>query len=185
MLRLIFLPGGLGFFAPRYGFAADSVIEYEVVLANGSIVTANNVTNSDLWRALKGGGGNFGIVTNFVFSTFPMGQIWAGDAEYYGTAVEDAAQALFNFASDPDYDVDAATLMTYHYDSSTGTVPVIAIEYTYDLPVSNASAFDEFRAIPGQLGNSTALTTLPDFSVTAEETSPDGSQYDPTNLVLR
>lgn len=169
-------PGGIGFFGPSQGFAADSVVEYEVVLANGSIVTANKNENRDLWKALKGGGGNFGIVTNFIFSTITLGEVWAGDDEYYETAVVDTAQALYDFVSDPNYDADAAVLVTYHYSSSTGTVPLVVVEYTYDLPTSNASVFEQFFAIPGQLGNSTAITTLPEFSVVSEETSPDGYQ---------
>lgn len=152
------------------------MIEYEVVLADGRIVTANKVQNTDLWKALKGGGGNFGIVTNLVFSTFPLGQIWVSDVQYLGSAVNPTAQALYNFAANAEYDPHAATLVTYHYSSATGGNPVIAIEYTYDLPVPNAPVFDEFSALPDQIGNVSVITTLPEFSVVADGTSPDGYQ---------
>jgi FAD/FMN-containing dehydrogenase len=55
--------GGISFFSPRYGFVCDNVENFEVVLASGQIVNANSKTNSDLWRALRGGSNNFGIVT--------------------------------------------------------------------------------------------------------------------------
>ncbi|KAF1836151.1 FAD binding domain-containing protein [Decorospora gaudefroyi] len=72
------LGGGLSFFSPRYGLVCSNMIEYEVVLADGSIETASATTNPDLWRALKGGSNNFGIVTRFTARTFPFTTIWSG-----------------------------------------------------------------------------------------------------------
>lgn len=45
------------------GFACDSVVNFEIVLANGTIINANANENADLWKAQKGGSGNFGFVT--------------------------------------------------------------------------------------------------------------------------
>ena len=72
------LGGGLSFFYPRYGMVCSNIISYEVVLASGSIVTASVSTNPDLWKALKGGSNNFGIVTRFTAPAFPSGNIWSG-----------------------------------------------------------------------------------------------------------
>lgn len=72
------LGGGLSFFSPRYGMVCSNVIAYEVVLANGSIVVASETSNADLWRALKGGSNNFGIVTSFTAKAFPSANIWSG-----------------------------------------------------------------------------------------------------------
>ncbi len=55
----------------------DQVVNYEVVLADGSIVNANERTNPDLFRVLKGGGNNFGIVTRFDMVTFPARDVWS------------------------------------------------------------------------------------------------------------
>ncbi|GAB1214093.1 hypothetical protein ATERTT37_003252 [Aspergillus terreus] len=63
------LGGGNSFHAARVGLACDNIINYEVVLASGRIVNANIESNTDLFKALKGGGNNFGIVTNDVFLT--------------------------------------------------------------------------------------------------------------------
>jgi len=68
--------GGISFFSQRYGLACSNVIEYEVVLASGQVVIASSTSNPKLWRALKGGGSNFGIVTRFTFRAFPCGDIW-------------------------------------------------------------------------------------------------------------
>jgi hypothetical protein len=72
------LGGGLSFFSPRFGMVCSNIVEYEVVLADGSIVTASSTSNPDLWRALKGGANNFGIVTRFTAKAFPSKEIWSG-----------------------------------------------------------------------------------------------------------
>ncbi|KAI8965117.1 hypothetical protein F5Y11DRAFT_36641 [Daldinia sp. FL1419] len=65
------LGGGMPAFPNLHGFAADSVKNFEVVLADSTIVNANADENADLYRALKGGGSNFGIVTRFDIQTYP------------------------------------------------------------------------------------------------------------------
>ncbi|KAH3949818.1 hypothetical protein HBH70_047190 [Parastagonospora nodorum] len=72
------LGGGLSFFSPRFGMVCSNIVEYEVVLANGSVVTASETSNADLWRALKGGANNFGIVTSFTAKAFRSADIWSG-----------------------------------------------------------------------------------------------------------
>lgn len=57
---------------------ADNVESYQVVTAAGEIVEASKTENSDLWYAMKGGGGQFGIVTEFRMATYPIGLVWGG-----------------------------------------------------------------------------------------------------------
>ncbi|GFF89615.1 FAD binding domain protein [Aspergillus lentulus] len=72
------LGGGISFFTPRFGLACSNVLTYEVVLASGKVVLATASSHPDLWRALKGGSNNFGIVTRFTVRCFPSTQIWSG-----------------------------------------------------------------------------------------------------------
>lgn len=71
------LGGGISFFTPKVGFAADNVLNFEVVLASGAVVNANASSNTDLWTALKGSGGNLGIVTRFDFAAFKQSHMWS------------------------------------------------------------------------------------------------------------
>lgn len=74
----ILLAGGVNFYGNQFGFSADQVTRYEVVLANGEIVEATKRKNADLFWALKGGSSNFGVVTRFDMKTIPSKKVWAG-----------------------------------------------------------------------------------------------------------
>ncbi len=76
------LGGGTGWLSRLYGFAADNVVRAEVVTAEGELVTASAAENPDLFWALKGGGGNFGVVTSLEFTLFPVASVYAGAAMF-------------------------------------------------------------------------------------------------------
>jgi len=72
------LGGGVGYLSRKYGLTIDSIIEVEMVLADGSIVTVNKKENPDLYWAIRGGGGNFGIITSFLFKGHPVHTNYGG-----------------------------------------------------------------------------------------------------------
>jgi FAD/FMN-containing dehydrogenase len=86
------LGGGYGWVRRKYGLASDSVVEAQVVTADGEILTASEDENPDLYWALRGGGGNFGIVTSFTFALQPLGPDVAFAATFY--PVEEAAEVM-------------------------------------------------------------------------------------------
>ncbi|KAJ4289874.1 hypothetical protein N0V90_011207 [Kalmusia sp. IMI 367209] len=95
----LLLGGGISFHSGQYGWAANSVVAYEVVTADGRILQASKKTNSDLFWALKGGSSNFGIVTRFDVQTHPTGQIYGGIFSWNASNVHQAVDALAAFAA--------------------------------------------------------------------------------------
>jgi FAD/FMN-containing dehydrogenase len=97
------LGGGLGWLSRKHGFAADSLLRADVVTADGAIVTASADRNADLLWALRGGGGNFGVVTSMELALHPVAAVYAGTALF---ASDRAAEVLARFrdwtASQPD-----------------------------------------------------------------------------------
>lgn len=86
------LGGGYGWLRRKHGLSCDNLVEAQVVGADGEVRTASAVSHPDLFWAIRGGGGNFGVVTSFTFALHPVGPTVA----FVGTAypVEDTPQVL-------------------------------------------------------------------------------------------
>lgn len=88
------LGGGIGWLMRRHGLACDNLVGAEVVTANGDVVHVDSNENPDLFWGLRGGGGNFGVVTRFEYELRPVGTVLVGLVLY---SMDDATQVLTEY----------------------------------------------------------------------------------------
>jgi hypothetical protein len=91
------LGGGTGYLTRKYGLTIDNLLEVDMVLADGSFVTANENQYPDLFWAIRGGGGNFGVVTSFLFQAHPVSTVYGGPIFWEATHAKAVMQAYRNF----------------------------------------------------------------------------------------
>ncbi|CAN9083958.1 unnamed protein product [Alternaria alternata] len=144
------LGGGLSFFSPQYGFVCNNVLTFEVVLADGSIVNASEKDNPKLWRALKGGGNNFGIVTSFTVRSFASTNVWSGFLYLLPYKAPDVLAAFHSFvgrtlAGELQHLFDphaAGPLTCFTYLQSPG-IQAIAVNLVHTTPDSQQKGWPE------------------------------------------
>ncbi len=141
------LGGGYGYLARRFGLACDNVLSAEVVTASGDVLVASPDQNNDLYWGIRGGGGNFGIVTGFEFRLHPFGpDILSVDLAYPIDAGPVAIRALLALAEDaPDAMMASAAVVTarpspmlpemYHGTS------IVWVSYTYADAIEDGMRF--------------------------------------------
>ncbi|KAF2638132.1 FAD-binding domain-containing protein [Massarina eburnea CBS 473.64] len=139
------LGGGLSYMSAQYGWAASQVLEYEIVFANGTI---GHITKDypDLFKALKGGGNNFGIVTNYKLQAHPQANIWGGNLVYLRTPKQDkkllkAVRDFTEYNTDP----KAAVIVTAE-KTNVNIVDSWIIFLFYDGPKPPIGIFANFTA---------------------------------------
>jgi FAD/FMN-containing dehydrogenase len=102
------LGGGHGYLTRKYGLTIDNLLEVDIVMADGRLVTANAENYADLFWAIRGGGGNFGIVTSFLFQAHPVSTVVAGPMlwrldratevmEWYREFIVNAPEDIYGF----------------------------------------------------------------------------------------
>jgi len=140
------------------------VLEYELVVANGSVVTVSETTDSDLFTSLKGGGNNFGIIANYRLQAHPQGNVWGGNVVYIRTPAVDAAllQAVRDFTEYSE-DPKAAVIVTAER-ANVNIIDSWILFLFYDGPVVPPGTFENFTSIGlGPLTNTCRERTYADL----------------------
>lgn len=139
--------GGNSYYAGLYGLACDTVANFEVVLADGDIVNANANSHPDLWKALKGGSGNFGIVTRFDMVAFPAHDIWGGVRVSARSEGERLAETMVSFNDGNEKNPEAAYILLFNFGPSAPDV-LVAQAIMDTKGVENGAAWKEIREVP-------------------------------------
>ena len=164
---------GNSYFTGKCGFACDSLINAEVVLASGEVVSANASSNPDLWKALKGGSGNLGIVTRFDLTTFPAQDIWGGMRASAKTESEALIQALVNFTDRNHEKPETAFIVNWTYMPSMVPDVIVAHVLVDTDGKEGDEIFDEVRGVP-ELFND--IKKRPMSGIAADYVLPHGMQ---------
>ncbi|KAJ5690414.1 hypothetical protein N7462_004806 [Penicillium macrosclerotiorum] len=161
----LLLAGGVNFYGNQVGFACNTVVNYEVVLANGSIIEVNKNSHPDLFWALKGGSSNFGIVTRFDMETIKSPKVWAGSYTVSAQYIDQFLAAAAKYASDiydPKTHIVPALVpgnptlasVILFYDSDNTSYPGIFKPFT-DIPAISSTldfkTVSEFAAETGEM----------------------------------
>lgn len=130
------LGGGLGWLMRKHGLACDNVLAVEIVTADGQVRRASATENPDLFWAVRGGGGNFGVVTSFEFRLHPVSTLYAGMLVFPGPRAPEVLRTYRDVAMNAGDELTVfAGLMT-----SPDGHPIIAIFPAYNGPVKQAEA---------------------------------------------
>ncbi|CAI6334757.1 unnamed protein product [Periconia digitata] len=118
--------GGVSFFSGLYGLACNNILSHEVVLSNGTILTASPTSHPDLHRALKGGSNNLAVVTSFTVSLHDQPAFWGGSISQPVTNKDAAISFMASFSRSETYDRNAALIFTFVWVSG---LPLSIIHY--------------------------------------------------------
>ncbi|EUC40011.1 hypothetical protein COCMIDRAFT_41583 [Bipolaris oryzae ATCC 44560] len=174
----LLLGGGLSHFSGLYGWACDNVRNYEVVLANGNLAIASNSSNSDLYRALHGGGNSFGVVTRFDLDVFQQGPMWGGlhvwpfQPSVTSALTDGFVKFAHNAPSDPHvslfaglgYKQGSFAWAVGQYDALGRTEPSIFAQFKDDVEVYGTA----------KITSTARLTSLSDLADELNQSEPAG-----------
>lgn len=148
-------------------------MNFEVVLADGSVVNANSTSYDDLYRALKGGSSNFGIVTRFDLNTLPNTPLWGGIRTYdYKLYADVALETIVDFANADESQGDNA-LIVLIVTSGDSNISLLTNPVNTQ-GVADAPSFAKLSALPA-LTDSTGIVTVGDLTGSAG--TPSGLRF--------
>jgi hypothetical protein len=158
-------------------FIKGLLIKCQIVLASGEIVNANAYDHSNLFKALKGGTNNFGVVTRFDLKTFEQGKLWGGFIIYPWTSVPTQLQALEDFTSASGAGVDDYASVINAYIIGPKGPEFVANQYTYTKAQEYPPALQNFTSQQPQYSNTMRITNLTDITIETGAGTPNGYRY--------
>ena len=165
------LGGGLGWLMGKHGLSCDNLVSADIVTAEGELVTASVERHPDLFWGLRGGGGNFGVVTSFEYQLHPIGPVLAGMVVHPMSKAKEVLRFYRDFARGcPDEMLSAAALMTSH---DGAPVAVIIASYIGDLGTGER-LLAPLRKFGAPLADTIAPTTYVELNTLFDAAVPYG-----------
>jgi FAD/FMN-containing dehydrogenase len=164
------LGGGLGWLMRKHGLACDNVLAVEIVTADGQVRRASATENRDLFWAIRGGGGTFGVVTSFEFRLHPMSTIYGGMLVFPGPRAPEILRRYRDLASEAP---DELALFTVLMTSPDGH-PINAVLAAYNGPVSKGEAAIKPLRDLGPVADQVAEMPYPALNSMLDEGFPSG-----------
>jgi FAD/FMN-containing dehydrogenase len=169
------LTGGIGWKVRKYGLALDNVVAAEVVTADGEVVHASAEENPELFWALRGGGGNFGIVTAFDFLAHPTTDVFFGRITFPASEASGVLQGWADYLRTAPEELTAIANVANPFAGGPAAPVEIRVAFDGDDPELAAQAIDPIRRLGTVIDDDVALTPYAD---TLEDgmTPPPGIQ---------
>lgn len=152
------LTGGMGWKVRKYGLALDQLVAVQVVTAAGDVVRAAADENAELFWAIRGGGGNFGIVTAFEFAAHPTTDVFFGKVLFPATEIADVLPAWAEYMRTAPAGLTAIASFANPFLGGPEAPLQIELAYDGDDAELAAEAIDPIRALGTVLADDVALT---------------------------
>lgn len=149
------LGGGIGWMVRKYGLALDTLVEATVVTAGSERLLVNAKNHSDLFWALRGGGGNFGVVTSFTFQASRLSRVFAGTLQFGDADLTDLLSAWRDIMRAAPEELNTTFLAMPEFPGMPGGVQILAC-YAGEDSVAAEAALAPLRALPGLTGDTVA-----------------------------
>lgn len=169
------LGGGTGWLMGKHGLAIDNVLSFELVTADGQRLKASATENPDLFWALRGGGGNFGIVTAIEYQLHPLGQILAGMVIHSMTNAKAVLRFYRDFSSAAPDDITAYAFLVTLPD--VGPAVILMAGYFGDDLAEGERLLAPLRQFGPPLVDTVQPMAYPDFLALLDPIAPDGRNY--------
>ncbi len=170
------LSGGIGWKVRKYGLALDNVAAAEVVTANGQVVRASAEANPELFWAIRGGGGNFGIVTAFEFVAHPTTDVFFGKIAFPAPEAAPVLQGWAGYLRTAPEELTSVVDFANPFAGGPGAPVEIYVAFDGDDPRLSAQAIDPIRRLGTVTGEDIALKPYADTLVDGAA-PPPGIQF--------
>jgi hypothetical protein len=167
------LGGGVGWLVRKYGLTCDNVLSFDIVTADGKPRVASANENEDLFWALRGGGGNFGIVTSFEFRVHPVSTVLGGLVMYPRDRAVEVLQFYRDFTRSAPEELTAYAALVHTPDG----IPAVAVIACYCGDAAEGEqVFKPLRTFSSPMVDVIQIMPFPQMQTLLDAAFPDGNQ---------